>query len=652
MSHTTTPPPVRRATSARSAPVVGADQRAMTGILFVLGAVLLPAGLVVITLGWYGAARTPHLYDQLSYLISGGLLGLALVFVGGMLFFGTWISRLSASARERNRRLSDHMAVLQRSVDADGTEVEPLAGTGSARVILLPEPRPAVAPDGGPHVAPVGAPAGSGEEPPPARRGLLGRRGRRGPGRQMSAREILMVLLLAMIAELVAFEITLVNPGLPEIAKAFDISAVHWVLTVLFVVSAATVPVTGKIGDIHGKRKVLLVGLGIYAAGSVICATTDSYALFLVGRAMQAIMLAGPAMAFALVRDVLRPALVPVAVGGILAGSGMSAILGPILGGVFVQTIGYHASFWFLGIHAFVLLLLTTRMPAGRIVDDPPPIDWSGAAVLMGSTVLVTVGLELPAAWLALCVTLGLAGFVVFIRRSRRLAAPLVDVRLLSGDAMRSTLLVGACGAIFMNATPFLMPSLLRAEETAEVMGLGLTPIQMGLMAGLPLGLANCIAAFAGGMVSKRRSPRLAARASMVSFVVAGVLFSLLSVGAPAVLLVPAAAATGAAIGLFLSSTAILVVEAVPASAQGATTGAKYSWEAVFGGVGIALVAAVMRHGLVAGGDGDGGAAYSSAGLLTGYALIIAVAVGGYLVATRMQHGRSPASGGGAEAAE
>jgi MFS family permease len=623
------PPPVRRSSTARSAPVVGADQRAMTGILFAVGAVLLPAGLVVIMLGWYGAARTPHLYDQLSYLISGGLLGLALVFVGGMLFFGTWISRLSASARERNRRLSDHMAVLQRHVDVDGADVAPLAGTGTARVIMLPEPRAAAA-----------------AEEPPTKRGLFGRRGRQKAGREISGREILFVLLLAMITELVAFEITLINPGLPEIARAFDVSSVHWVLTVLFVVSAATVPVTGKIGDIHGKRKVLLVGLGIYALGSAICATTDSYALFLAGRAMQAIMLAGPAMAFALVRDVLRPSVVPLAVGGILAGSGMSAILGPILGGVFVQTMGYHASFWFLGVHALVLLLLTTRMPSGRIDPDPAPIDWRGAAMLMGAAVLVTLGLELPVAFLVPAVGLGLVGFVLLYRRFRSMDEPLVDVRLLTGDAMRMTLLVAACGAIAMNSSPFLMPSLLRPEESGQVMGLGLTPIQMGLMAGLPLGLSNTIAAFVGGIVSKRRSPRLAARASMLAFAVAAASFASLALGAPSAVLVLASASIGVAIGLFLSSTAVLVVEAVPATAQGATTGAKYSWEAVCGGIGIALVAAVMRPGLVVGGDGHGGAAYSAGGLVTGYALVAFVAVVGYLVATRMQHGRRPASGG------
>lgn len=645
---TSTRPPSARSRSGASAPVVGADQATMSGILFLVGAVLLPAGLVVITLGWYGAARTPHLYDQLSYLISGGLLGLAMVFVGGMLFFGTWIARLSTSARERNRRLSDHMVRLQRAVGTNGVEA-PEPGLPAARVIRLPDtarPEAAGPASGaasgaasGPASGPArtrSAPAAGGPERP---RRFLRRGG-------MSGREILMILLLAMIAELVAFEITLVNPGLPEIARAFDISTVHWVLTVLFVVSAATVPVTGKIGDIHGKRKVLLVGLAVYAVGSLICATTDSYALFLVGRALQAIMLAGPAMAFALVRDVLRPSLVPVAVGGILAGSGMSAILGPVLGGIFVQTMGYQASFWFLGLHALLLLALTTRMPSGRVESDPPPIDWHGAAILMASTVLVTFGLELPPAWLVLSVLLGLAGFVVFVRRCRRLASPLVDISLLAGDAMRVTLAVGACGSVFMTATPFLLPSLLRPEASADVMGLGLTPIQMGLMAGLPLGLANCIAAFTGGVLSKRRSPRLAARASMVSFMVAGVLFTMLALGAPAAFLVPAAAATGFAIGLFLSSTAVLVVEAVPASAQGATTGAKYSWEAVFGGVGIALVAAVMRPGQVAGGDGHGGAAYTSAGLVTGYVLVTAVAVLGYVIATRMRHGRSPAGGG------
>lgn len=85
-------------------------------VLFVAGAVLLPAGLVVIGLGWYGVAHTPYQYDQMSYLISGGILGLGITFVGGFLYFGAWLARVAADQKDASKRLSDTLLLLADAV--------------------------------------------------------------------------------------------------------------------------------------------------------------------------------------------------------------------------------------------------------------------------------------------------------------------------------------------------------------------------------------------------------------------------------------------------------------------------------------------------------------------------------------------------------
>ncbi|MDT0202244.1 hypothetical protein [Nocardioides sp. AE5] len=98
-------------------------------VLFWAGAIMLPLGLVVIVLGWYGAANTPYQYDQLSYLVSGGLLGLGLTFVGGFLYFGAWLARIAADGRESSKRLADTLLVLadvtarSSAVDSAGLDV-------------------------------------------------------------------------------------------------------------------------------------------------------------------------------------------------------------------------------------------------------------------------------------------------------------------------------------------------------------------------------------------------------------------------------------------------------------------------------------------------------------------------------------------------
>ncbi|WP_034272520.1 DUF1700 domain-containing protein [Haloechinothrix halophila] len=94
------------------APLRNNHYRLLQVVLFWAGAILLPLGLVVIALGWYGAANTPYQYDQISYLVSGGLFGLGLTFCGGFLYFGAWLARIADDGRESSRRLADTLLVL------------------------------------------------------------------------------------------------------------------------------------------------------------------------------------------------------------------------------------------------------------------------------------------------------------------------------------------------------------------------------------------------------------------------------------------------------------------------------------------------------------------------------------------------------------
>jgi len=102
-------------------------------VLFVAGAVLLPAGLIVIGLGWYGVAHTAYIYDQNAYIVSGGILGLGITFVGGFLYFGSWLARVAADQKEAQRQLSDTLLLL-----ADAVSHNTAAANGAARPSARP----------------------------------------------------------------------------------------------------------------------------------------------------------------------------------------------------------------------------------------------------------------------------------------------------------------------------------------------------------------------------------------------------------------------------------------------------------------------------------------------------------------------------------
>jgi hypothetical protein len=103
-------------------------------VLFVAGAVLLPAGLIVIGLGWYGVAHTAYVYDQNAYIVSGGILGLGITFVGGFLYFGSWLARVAADQKEAQRQLSDTLLLLADAVSHNTA----MANGGGARPAARP----------------------------------------------------------------------------------------------------------------------------------------------------------------------------------------------------------------------------------------------------------------------------------------------------------------------------------------------------------------------------------------------------------------------------------------------------------------------------------------------------------------------------------
>ena len=100
----------------------GMSQSLSERTLMVLGGVLAPLGLVFVLLGWVGASRTPNLFEQVPYLISGGLFGLGLVFLGSFFYFAHWITELVKESRIQSTALLTAIEDLRDEV-RNGTPV-------------------------------------------------------------------------------------------------------------------------------------------------------------------------------------------------------------------------------------------------------------------------------------------------------------------------------------------------------------------------------------------------------------------------------------------------------------------------------------------------------------------------------------------------
>ena len=91
-------------------------ERLMQQGLGLAGSLLMPLGLIAIGLGWYGASHTPYSFEQVSYVISGGVLGLAMTTLGGFLFFGSWLARIAHQQRQQTELLAGELGRLAEAV--------------------------------------------------------------------------------------------------------------------------------------------------------------------------------------------------------------------------------------------------------------------------------------------------------------------------------------------------------------------------------------------------------------------------------------------------------------------------------------------------------------------------------------------------------
>lgn len=133
-------------------------------VLLVAGALLLPIGIIAIIVGWYGAAHTFHTYEQNDYLISGGLLGLGLVFVGGFLYFGYWMTRQIRTSSAANQQLLNALGRIEAQLGAGTNGKHTMAPLG---VTASPPKGRATRTRSGPATttaAPEAAPGGAGRQ--------------------------------------------------------------------------------------------------------------------------------------------------------------------------------------------------------------------------------------------------------------------------------------------------------------------------------------------------------------------------------------------------------------------------------------------------------------------------------------------------------
>lgn len=177
---------------------------------------------------------------------------------------------------------------------------------------------------------------------------------------------------------------TMLIPALADIKERLgtDATGVAWTLTGYLLAAAVATPVFGRLGDMFGKRRMLVISLGFFAAGSVVSALGDTLAVVVAGRLLQGLGGGIFPLCFGIIRDEFPREKVASSIGLISAILGIGGGAGLILGGVLADSFSYHALFWVGAAMALVALVAAQLLIPESPVRTPGRVDVRGALVL------------------------------------------------------------------------------------------------------------------------------------------------------------------------------------------------------------------------------------------------------------------------------
>ena len=404
------------------------------------------------------------------------------------------------------------------------------------------------------------------------------------------------VLLLGTIAY--ALLQSLVSPVLPTIQSDLHTSqnTVTWVLTAFLLSASIFTPILGRVGDMVGKERMLVLTLGALAAGSVIAGLAHSILVLIIARAVQGIGGAVLPLSFGIVRDEFPKVKVAGAVGIIAAMAAVGGGAGIVLAGPIVAHLNYHWLFWFPMIIATVASLCAWLFVPESPVRTPGRISWLAAVLLSGWLVALLLGVSEAPVWgwgsakvlglIALAAVLIVAWVIVELRAKE----PLIDMRMMRRTAVWTNNLVAFMFGIGMYSVIGFLPRFVQTPESAGY-GFGASITQSGLFL-LPL----TVTMFIGGLLSGRLAATIGSKSAVIIGSIASTSAYLLLAFANTDKweIYLASTLLGVGLGLAFSAMSNLIVQAVPPVQTGVASGMNANIRTIGGAIGAAVVSSII----------------------------------------------------------
>ncbi|WFE30742.1 MFS transporter [Solwaraspora sp. WMMD791] len=409
----------------------------------------------------------------------------------------------------------------------------------------------------------------------------------------------------ALLCAVLSFSLlqTMVIPALPELRTEFRASpsTMSWVLSAFLLTSSVGAVLLGRLGDMFGKKRLMLVSLALLGLGTLTSALAAEAGTLIAGRAVQGLGAATFPLAFGLVRDMFDRDRVPVVIGTISATFGIGFGIGLVVAGPILDHLGWPWIFWISLIAVTIAFAAIATSISETPTRFPGQIDWLGAILVTAGLAAVLLAISQARTWslpaTAALVVSGAVALAVFAVVERRVDEPLIDLSMLGRRSVLGANLVALLIGSGLYSAFSLVPQFVQTPTDAGY-GFGATPTGSGLFL-LPMAVTMLIAGPAAG--------RLGARTGFKSTLVAACVISLAGFVVIAAGLDSAwAIATGAGIigigvGFSFSSVINLVVSAVQPQETGVATGVNTIMRTIGGALGAQAGPVIVTSALVAG---------------------------------------------------
>ena len=419
----------------------------------------------------------------------------------------------------------------------------------------------------------------------------------------------LVIASIGALLLLASLDQTIVSTALPTIvADLGGLEHLSWVVTAYILSSTIAAPLYGKLGDLYGRRTMVFVSVGLFLLGSALAGAALSMTWLIVSRAIQGLGGGGLfVLALSVIGDVI-PVQDRGKVQGVFASIfSISSVIGPLIGGWFVEQASWHWIFYInIPIGALALAgFAASFKPTGRRVSHK--IDWLGAATLSVALAAVTLATSLGGrsfGWtspeiLGLA-ALALAATVLFLRTEARAVEPILPLGLFKMNVFWVTSVIGfIAGAAMFGSVTFLPVYLQIAKGVSPtVSGLMLIPMTLGILTA---------STFAGRYMSRTGRYRLLPFLGTGFLGLGMALLSTIQADTSTLLFSLFIAIVGLGMGNIFPVVTTAVQNAVPRAQLGTATAAGLMFRQIGGSIAVAAFGALFAARMTAQAGATGG---------------------------------------------